>query len=177
MNVQLIKCREQDLEKLIEISRSTYYESFKSMCSEEIMEQYLNDAFNPKKLLQELKNKNTEFCFVYEDKTIVGYLKLNEFTAQNDINDDTSMELERIYIIKKFQGKGLGKSLLEKSVELAKQKNKKFLWLGVWKKNKKAIKFYDKNGFKKYAEHDFYMAGERQNDLLFRIQIRNQTNS
>jgi len=176
MNIKLIKCQEKDLEKLIEISRVTYYESFENLCSKKIMDQYLNDAFHPRKLLQELTNKNTKFYFLYADETIVGYIKLNELSAQSDIKDETSIELERIYVIKKYQGKGLGEFLLKKSIEFAREKSKKYLWLGVWKKNKKAIKFYEKNGFKKFAEHDFYMGDERQNNFLFRIQIANPNN-
>lgn len=135
------------------------------------MEQYLTDSFNPKKLLQELKNKNTEFYFAFNKKNLIGYIKLNESTAQTDIYDKASIVLERIYILKQFQGRGLGNYLLKKTIELAREKNKKYLWLGVWEKNKEAIKFYEKNGFKKFAEHDFYMGNERQNDYLYRVDI------
>jgi len=172
MSIKLIKCEEEDLEKLRELSYETYYETFKNMCSKGVMEKYLNDAFDQKKLLNELNNQNTVFYFVYKDNIIAGYIKLNEFNAQNNIYGDDSMELERIYVKKEFKGKGLGKYLLKKSTEFAKEKNKTFLWVGVWEKNKEAIEFYGKNGFRKFGERDFYMGDERQNDYLMRIEIK-----
>ena len=108
MNIQLKKCKDNDLEKLIEISRITYYNSFNNMCSKETMDKYLKDAFNRKKLMRELTNENTEFYFLINGKTVIGYIKLNEFNAQNEIKNEDSLELERIYVIKEFQGKGLG---------------------------------------------------------------------
>lgn len=64
---------------------------------------------------------------------------------------DESLEIERIYIKNNFQKHGLGKYLFNKAVEIAKELNKKKIWLGVWEKNENAIAFIRKWGLYKPA--------------------------
>lgn len=79
---------------------------------------------------------------------------------------DETLEIERIYIKKKFQKHGLGKYLLNKSIDIAMEHNKKKIWLGVWEKNENAIVFYKKIGFEQAGSHSFYMGDEEQTDFI-----------
>ena len=42
------------------------------------------------------------------------------------------------------------------------------LWLGVWERNEKAIRFYEKLGFETFGEHEFILGTDKQNDLLMK---------
>ena len=146
--IKLIKkCTLQDLESLQKISIETFYQTFADVNTAENMKAYLENAYNEEKIYKELSNPNSSFFFVYVDERLAGYLKLNEFPSQSDINDIDSLELERIYILKEFQGAGLGKDLLEHAISIAIEHGKKYIWLGVWEHNEKAKRFYQKNGF------------------------------
>ena len=37
--------------------------------------------------------------------------------------------------------------MLEHAINSARQKQKKYIWLGVWEKNERALRFYEQNGF------------------------------
>ena len=65
-------------------------------------------------------------------------------------------------------GKGVGKKLMEASIDIAKEKGKKALWLGVWENNQRAIDFYTKWGFQKFSEHAFMLGNEIQTDWLMK---------
>ena len=60
-----------------------------------------------------------------------GYIKLNEAPSQSDVNDKTSLEIERIYILLKYQGEGLGALLMDKAISTARERGKEYIWLGV----------------------------------------------
>ena len=45
------------------------------------------------------------------------------------------------------------------------------VWLGVWEKNFKAIRFYKKYGFKKFGQHNFLLRNDLQTDYLFEIDV------
>lgn len=77
-----------------------------------------------------------------------------------------SLEVERIYVKKKFHKKGLGKLLLEKAFDVAAELEKKKVWLGVWEHNENAIVFYKKKGFVQTGAHPFYMGDDKQIDLI-----------
>lgn len=56
--------------------------------------------------------------------------------------------------------------MLNKAIEIAKARDMKKIWLGVWEKNENAIAFYQKMGFVQTGEHSFYMGDEEQRDLI-----------
>ena len=69
---------------------------------------------------------------------IAGYIKLNVHDAKT-VNlaqaNETSMELERIYLLSSFQGRKLGEYMLKEAIRMAVDLRKTQLWLGVWEKN------------------------------------------
>ncbi len=167
------KCTMNDLQQLQDLSKKTYRDTFGGFCSKEIMQAYLSEAFRAEKISQELNNPCSAFYFAYDNESLAGYIKVNDFPAQTDINDKNSLELERIYLLLAFQGRGYGKELLDKAVCIAAQKRKKYLWLGVWEKNLKAIGFYSKNGFYRSGEHVFVMGNEQQHDYIMKKELAN----
>ena len=164
----LRKCTIKDFDTLRELSIRTYYETFANLNTAEDMQEYLDEAFEINKLYCELNNTDSDFFFLYFDDTIAGYLKLNEAPTQTDINDSSSLEIERIYVASDFQGEGLGRYLMEQAIAIAAERKKKYVWLGVWENNEKAIRFYRKNGFYEIGTHTFVMGGDVQTDYVMR---------
>lgn len=166
MTINIKKCNVEDLPKLLEISYETFNETFKKQNSPENIKAYLERAFNLKQLEKELSNISSQFFFVYLNNEVAGYLKININDAQSEEMSDESLEIERIYIKRKFQKHGLGMYLLNKTIEIAMEFNKKKIWLGVWEKNENAIAFYEKMGFVQTGSHSFYMGNEEQVDFI-----------
>ncbi|MBD0384392.1 GNAT family N-acetyltransferase [Paenibacillus sedimenti] len=166
MTINIKKCTLEDSRKLQEISYETFNETFKDQNSPENMNAYLERAFNLKQLEKELSNNFSQFFFVYFNNEVTGYLKVNTNDAQSEKMGDESLEIERIYIKNKFQKHGLGKYLLNKAMEIAMERDKKKIWLGVWEKNENAIAFYKKMGFVQTGAHSFYMGDEEQIDVI-----------
>ncbi len=166
MTINIKKCNIKDLPKLLEISYETFNETFKNQNSPENIKAYLERTFNLKQLEKELSNISSQFFFVYLNNEVAGYLKININDAQSEEMSDESLEIERIYIKRKFQKHGLGMYLLNKTIEIAMEFNKKKIWLGVWEKNENAIAFYEKMGFVQTGSHSFYMGNEEQVDFI-----------
>lgn len=166
MTVEIRVCSREDLQKLQEISIETFNDTFKDQNSPDNMRAYLERAFNAKQLEAELSNSCSDIFFVYYNDELAGYLKLNRDEAQSEKMSDASLEIERIYIKKKFQKHGLGKYLLNQAIETALEHNKKKIWLGVWERNDNAIAFYNKMGFVQTGSHSFYMGDEEQIDFI-----------
>lgn len=162
------KCTVQDLDSLCKISIETFYQTFADSNTEENMTAYLDTAYNKEKLYEELCNPDSSFFFIYVDESLAGYLKTNEYPSQTDINDIDSLELERIYILKEFQGAGLGQDLLEHTISIATEHGKKYIWLGVWEHNERAKHFYQKNGFYRIGAHSFVVGDDVQTDYVMR---------
>ncbi|WP_079508883.1 GNAT family N-acetyltransferase [Mesobacillus jeotgali] len=164
MNIK--KCNLDDLHTLQEISYETFNETFKAQNSPENMKVYLDRAFNLQQLENELCTPSSEFFFVYFNNEVAGYLKINTKDAQTEQMGEDTLEVERIYVKNAFKKQGLGKYLLNKAFEIARENNYKKIWLGVWEKNENAIAFYKRMGFIQTGEHSFYMGDEEQTDFI-----------
>ena len=161
----------KDLQALQSISKQTFTETFASSNSKENMDKYLNEALSLEKLTEELNNPNSLFYFIEDNHTPIGYLKLNMGASQTELNDNTALEIERIYVIQAYQGKKVGQQLYEKAIQVAKEKKVEYIWLGVWEENHKAIQFYTKNGFIAFDKHIFTLGDEEQTDIMMKLPI------
>ncbi|WP_223642100.1 GNAT family N-acetyltransferase [Planococcus sp. 4-30] len=166
MTTMIKKCTRDDLHELQAISIETFTETFKDQNSPEDLQAYLDKAYDLGKLEQELAIPSSSFFFIYSDQEVAGYLKLNTENAQTESMGNDSLEIERIYIKKAFQKYGFGKILMNKAIELAREQNKKNIWLGVWEENDNAIAFYRKKGFVQTGSHSFFMGDDEQVDLI-----------
>ena len=162
---------ESDLKELIRIGRQTFVEAFGEANTSEDMDRYLKERFSADQLLHELNHPESLFYFASIDQEIVGYLKVNTGEAQTEPLWQEALEIERIYVIQEYLGKGVGKVLFDKAIQIAKNKKIDQVWLGVWDQNPRAIRFYEKNGFKVVDKHSFKLGSDVQTDIIMLLNI------
>jgi ribosomal protein S18 acetylase RimI-like enzyme len=166
------KIGNEQIDQLQQIGRQTFSETFAESNSAENMAKYLEEAYSYEKLSAELNDPNSLFYFAMMGQDVIGYLKLNFGASQTELKDNDALEIERIYVLKSFQGKRVGQLLFDKAIQIAKEQNAEFVWLGVWEENKKAIQFYTRNGFVEFDQHVFVLGNEAQTDIMMKLQLR-----
>jgi diamine N-acetyltransferase len=172
--IDIVRVKPGDIEQLQYIGRQTFSETFSAGNTEENMQKYLDEGFSHQKLSEELSDDNAEFYFARLDSYVIGYLKLNTGQSQTELKDEKALEIERIYVLKEFHGKNVGQLLYEKAIQVAKQKNADYVWLGVWEENPRAINFYKKNGFIEFDKHIFKLGNDEQTDIMMRLQMKDK---
>ena len=170
--ITIIEVDTSQLKALQVISTRTFSETFTEHNTEEDMNNYIESSFNLANLKSQLSNVNSKFYFALEGEHVVGYLKVNWGVAQTELQDPTSLEVERIYVLKSHHGKNVGVALYEKAVMVAKAFNFEFIWLGVWEKNERAIHFYKKNGLVEFDKHLFKLGNDVQTDILMKCNLK-----
>tara|TARA_B100000508_G_scaffold138542_1_gene134853 strand:- start:10137 stop:10712 length:576 start_codon:yes stop_codon:yes gene_type:complete len=161
-----------DLVDLIDIGRKTFCETFAKDNSEENMNKYLEEGFSADKVRAEINDPNSMFYLAMVSDQVIGYLKLNFGQSQTELNDESSLEIERIYVLKELHGEGVGQKLYEKAVDIAREKEVNYIWLGVWEKNPRAIRFYEKNGFVEFDKHVFRLGDDGQTDIMMKLKLK-----
>jgi ribosomal protein S18 acetylase RimI-like enzyme len=169
--LKIVPVAEKDIDLLREISIQTFSETYRHLNTEANFNRYIKTNFNKAKLLRELNEKNSFVYFIKEKETVIGYLKLNINEAQSENLGTDAIEIERIYTLKEHFGKKAGKTMIKFAIEKGRELNRKFIWLGVWENNKRAIAFYEKNGFVKFDTHIFLFGNDEQTDYLYRRDI------
>jgi len=164
-----------ELGTLRSLAEDTFIDTFAEANSPENIAAYTSKTFSLEQVSNEFHLRDSHFFFARLDGEIAGYLKLNTRLAQTEQGLENAMEVERIYAKRAFQGKGIGKALMQKSIKVANNKNVDWLWLGVWEKNTRAIEFYQRQGFQIFGQHGFFMGNELQHDILMKLTIKNNS--
>lgn len=170
-HIHLSKVTLNDIERLQEIGRQTFFETFSAGNTAENMTKYLAEGFSIEKLTAELSNENAAFYFATYEGRVIGYLKVNHGQSQTELQDDRALEIERIYVLNEFHGKQVGQILFEKAIQIAREANADYVWLGVWEENPRAIQFYKKNGFVEFDKHIFTLGDDEQTDIMMKLQL------
>jgi ribosomal protein S18 acetylase RimI-like enzyme len=160
--------KENDAELVADLSRQTFYESFAVDNTKENMDKFMNEQFTKEKLINEVQQPWHLFFLAYVKDEPVGYVKLRDGSVPMQLDTRSCLEIARIYSVQSRIGKGVGKKLMQTCHEVAKQRGKKILWLGVWKQNQRAIDFYTAWGFEIFGEQEFILGDDVQTDWLMK---------
>jgi len=157
-----------DAEVIADLSRKTFYETFGTHNTKENMDKFLHKQFTKKELMKEVGAIGNVFFLVLQDEEPVGYARMRESLNHKELGNANAIEIARLYAINKVIGTGVGKLLMNSCLEKAIEMKKEIIWLGVWEKNTRAIDFYKRFGFEKFAEHPFILGDDVQNDFLLK---------
>lgn len=166
--IQIREATTADAVLIADMSRQTFYDTFASENTKANMDKFMNETFSREKLMEEVGVPGNTFLLAYAGNEAVGYARLRETTNPLLLEGGTALEIARIYAVQSSIGKGVGKALMQRCIDIARQKNAQVIWLGVWEKNAKAIAFYSKWGFEKFSEHVFMLGNDPQMDWLMK---------
>lgn len=161
----------EDAVLIAEISHQTFYETFAADNRQEDMDKFLNEQFTKGKLMLEVGARENTFLIAYAENEVAGYVKLRDAQVPFSLKSRNALEIARIYSMTHLIGRGVGRALMQASLELAKERGKEVVWLGVWERNTRAIDFYTRWGFYKFDETDFLLGDDVQRDWLMRKEL------
>ena len=156
---------------IADIARKTFMETYGEMNTPENMEAYLNSQFSDEKLLEELQHPRTRFFLAYLDGIPAAFTKVRDDRKAKKLEEIRAIEIQRIYVLQEYQGFSLGKAMLDMIKELARKDGYQTIWLQVWQKNNKAIRFYQKAGFTVFETASFLLGSSSQQDFLMRYDL------
>lgn len=137
------------------LSAATFYEAYVETDDPQDLARYVTEKFSVRSIRRELSDPAVTCYLGAAREKFVGYLKIRRSEPPSCLAGRNLMEIERIYILSKYSGQGLGKALIDKALETAKEEGFDGVWLGVWDENLAAKDFYRKRGFVLAGEMPF----------------------
>jgi ribosomal protein S18 acetylase RimI-like enzyme len=157
-----------DAALIADLSRQTFYDAFAAENTAADMDKCMNETFTREKLMAEVGAAGSTFLLASFGEEVVGYARLRETGNPLLLENGVALEIARIYAMQKSIGKGIGSALMQRCIDIGREKNFRVIWLGVWENNQKAITFYTKWGFEKFGEHTFMLGDDLQTDWLMK---------
>jgi ribosomal protein S18 acetylase RimI-like enzyme len=172
MSLDIRIASRNDAERVAQLAKDTFVATFTGDNTRENLSAYVESAFSLEVIGAELADPASIYMWAEESGIPAGYAKLRRGEAAECITGLKPVELQRIYAMSDQIGVGVGKSLLNMCIKLAKAEGFQTLWLGVWERNARAIEFYSRQGFIDVGSHGFMLGTERQTDLLMQLDLR-----
>jgi len=156
----------EDAQTLSDLSKVTFFDTFKDTCTAEDMQSFISEYFNIELIKKELLNPDDFYFISFIDGIPAGYLRLKEDSSDVEIiAKHKAIELKRIYVLKEYHSQKVGAALMNFALNFAAAKNYEMIWLGVWEHNERAKIFYKKFGFEETgAKHPFPIGSTPQTD-------------
>ena len=172
--MHIIRCNETHLDEYQMVARQSFIDAFEKVSEPESFKKYTETAFLPDVLRGDLLDAQTAiYLLKMRDGETAGYVKLRWDRSEEFFPNEKAIELQRIYLLESYWGKGLGKILLDYCEKYGKEHDFTWIWLVVWSENYDAIRFYEREGWEKFAQKDFQFGNEIHHDPVFRKYLRN----
>ena len=163
MNIRIEKGKIEQAALLNQLAKTTFIESHAHSSPPKDFKDYMDRHFTVGHLKKELANPAFEYRLLFADEQLVAYSKLIIDTPIVTVKTQNIAKLERIYLSENFLGSGLGKTLFDYNVGLAKSNNQAGIWLFTWVENHRGIAFYKKMGFEIIGSYDFQVSKTHSN--------------
>ncbi len=128
-----------DISNIGMVHYQAWYDTYKNIMCNDFL-----DYNTKEKLMNDAELKISTTYIAKADNKICGFLFYKLFENQ--------LEIHELYILKEYRGFGIGTELIKHLITNQKRATEIFLW--VLRKNKKAVKYYKRQGFKKTDKVD-----------------------
>lgn len=166
-----------DADVLSEFAARVFYDTFAPDNDPMDMQAYLSEAFTPEKQAAEIADA-TCVCLVANMRGEFAGYALLRMGAKDPIAPridagEPSVELQRFYVGHAWHGQGIAPRLMAACVAAARSAGGATMWLGVWERNARAIRFYTKQGFADVGSQEFRLGSDLQTDRVMSRSVVN----
>ncbi len=130
---------EAQLRQVEQLAREVWTEHYIPIIGEEQVE-YMLGRFQTVKAMQAQLEDGYDYYIITDEGSRVGYLAVKQ-------EGTDSLFLSKVYVLKSYRGKGLGRKAMDFVRQYAESKELKKVKLTVNKNNKGSIRAYEKVGF------------------------------
>ena len=170
--IEIRKAFSDDYLLLSDLGKKSFYETWRPVNTEEDIQKYIREAFNPINIKMDIETDSINTFFIaFADAKAVGYIKLRNDRTYEDFKNEKVIELERLYVLKEWQEKKVGKVLMDEGLKMAINQHCQWIWLGVATENFKALKFYKQYGFTIFGEKVFKLGDAVDTDYLMKKKL------
>jgi ribosomal protein S18 acetylase RimI-like enzyme len=130
----------------------TFVEGFTVGYPEADLKAFLEASYAHEKVAGWIADPRAQVLVAEQDDTLIAYAQAGDNDLPYAGAEPGDGELKRIYVRRAAQGTGLGRLLLERSLDWL---GARPVLIGVWSENLKAQRLYARYGFEKVGEYAF----------------------
>lgn len=119
----------------------------------------------------ELEDPGVVTLLLDDAGTLAGYCQMRLAVGHDGVPHSDVAEIRRFYVDRSRIGGGLAQRLMAASRDELARRGVRTVWLAVWERNPRAIRFYEKCGFRPVGRTTFLLGDDTQFDIVVECPI------
>jgi diamine N-acetyltransferase len=166
-DVQIRVAQPGDAVELASLAESTFRDAFEADNDPANFAAFIAATYGPAQQRAELEHPDMTTLVAVQGARLVGFAQLRSGTAPPCVPMDRPIiEVQRFYVARAWHGRGLAQALMDRAFATARARGAERVWLGVFEKNPRAIRFYEAQGYADIGGHTFVLGNDPQNDRV-----------
>lgn len=168
-DVQFRDATADDAAALASFWRACFCTTFAHLYRPDDLDAFLAASYSPAQQYAEILASDARHRLAMRDGAIVGACQIGKLGLPIDPGPASALELKRLYMDSSVHGRGPAQALMDWAIASAVARGATRLYLGVWRDNHRAHRFYARNGFRKVGEYQFPVGAHLdEEDILLR---------
>jgi diamine N-acetyltransferase len=164
--VSIRAAKPDDAGALAALGRRTFTETFAADNTAEDLAAFLDGAYSDALQRAELCDPALSYLVAERDGALVAFSLLRSGTRCEFTADPAPMELQRFYVDTACHASGVAQALMQATIDVACARGARTLFLGVFERNTRAIRFYSRQGFMRVGTQIFTVGNDDQTDAV-----------
>lgn len=166
MGLTIRKATSADAEALSELALRIFLDTFAAQNNPDDVELYATQSYSRDIQLEEINDPSLTYLVAEVDGKPAGFAMIGLPRSESCLRFAESIELFRFYVDKEWHGKGVAQPMMKACEDFARSLGGKTICLGVWLENPRAIRFYEKIGFRKEGTQAYLLGNDMQTDWV-----------
>ena len=125
------------------------------------IQQYVDEHLQPQHFLEIIADPNLVLLVAESDSVLVGFVLMANSASHRLVAGNAS-ELRKLYVDPSLHGKGVADALVQAGLAHTLSR----VWLSVFSENPRAVRFYERCGFRVIGRHVFVVGEDPQEDFV-----------
>jgi ribosomal protein S18 acetylase RimI-like enzyme len=160
-----------DAEALANLAARTFLETYRDFEEVQDNADYVAKHFQVPAVAALLADPQATTLLATTGGDLAGYAVLRAGATPSCVTGAKPLQLERFYLAEAATGRGEGTRFLGAVQAEARALGALTLWLGVYHRNARAIRFYEARGFRQIGARDFPFGGKIFVDPVYAIAV------
>jgi ribosomal protein S18 acetylase RimI-like enzyme len=170
------KATSADAQVLSDLALKIFLDTFGPQNTAEDLEIHRKKSYSGDIQLSEINDPSLTYLIAEVDGTAAGFAMIGQPRSESCSKFEKPIELFRFYVDKAWHGKGIAQPLMQECESVARELGGRTICLSVWLENPRAIRFYEKIGFRKEGTQPYILGNDVQTDWVMARDIKQETN-
>jgi ribosomal protein S18 acetylase RimI-like enzyme len=170
--VQITEATVSDAERVAELAARTFPLACPPAAPAEDVAAFVRSNLSPERFAEYATDAERVVLLADDGTGLSGYAMLvfaepydSQVAAQ--VAHRPTVELSKIYVAPEHHGAGVAAELMAAAIRCAGERGAASVWLGTNEENRRAQRFYEKNGFARVGVRRFRLGARLEDDFVF----------